>query len=103
MEHPHTQSWIPRPSEQSPSRASIITSSLILVVVVHVYVSEDRLEPTTDGGRLDEKRLRRDNFGFSNLSGIFLQVENQFWIFSRRVLKFNLKIPQIFSSCNLET
>ena len=22
---------------------------------------EDRLEPTTDGGRLDEKRLRRDN------------------------------------------
>ena len=25
-----------------------------------ISMSEDRLEPTTDGGRLDEKRLRRE-------------------------------------------
>ena len=31
-----------------------------LLIYTYVYVSEDRLEPTTDGGRLDEKRLRRD-------------------------------------------
>ena len=30
------------------------------LLIYLVYVSEDRLEPTTDGGRLDEKRLRRD-------------------------------------------
>ena len=32
------------------------------LLIYLVYVSEDRLEPTTDGGRLDEKRLRRDKF-----------------------------------------
>ena len=42
MEHPHTQSQVPRPSEPRSSRASIITSSLI-----YQYVSEDRLEPTS--------------------------------------------------------
>ena len=31
--HLHTQSWIPRPSAQSPSRASIITSSLIYIYI----------------------------------------------------------------------
>ena len=34
---------------------------LLIYTTMYIYVSEDRLEPTTDGDRLDEKRLRREN------------------------------------------
>ena len=42
---------------------------------------EDRLEPTTDGGRLDEKRLRREklvfyrNFSFFDFTGLGYPID----------------------------
>ena len=41
--------------------ASIISGSL-LYLPTYLYVSEDRLEPTSVCGHLSEKRLRRDNY-----------------------------------------